>query len=214
MDRREHDDRPSPTEPPRRPGDLPPIGVFADSRTWPVPPEIERAAGMADAETVEDGAGRIVERIDTAAVRRTREEAEEHRTRLLRRVLSDPGAYVPRIFTPGPDWDPESTDAEPLYLWQARAVEHVFPELVVDPLEAGANSELQSDGKVPRRRAEAPHLTVVTYSRRVRDFFRMSFWVRCWHCDLKLGPFTSREGAEEEAKAVEADEAGMIPSCA
>lgn len=33
------------------------------------------------------------------------------------------------------------------------------------------------------------HLTTVVYRRRVRDWWRRTYWVRCWHCDeLELGP--------------------------
>lgn len=36
------------------------------------------------------------------------------------------------------------------------------------------------------------HLPSVVYTRRVRDLFRRRYWVRCWQCDLALGPFPDR----------------------
>lgn len=51
------------------------------------------------------------------------------------------------------------------------------------------------------------HLPVVTYTRRVRDFFRVRWWVRCWECNLCLGPFELREMASLERRLLEeADE--------
>jgi len=28
-------------------------------------------------------------------------------------------------------------------------------------------------------------------TRRARDFFRLRYWVRCWHCELCRGPYLS-----------------------
>lgn len=35
------------------------------------------------------------------------------------------------------------------------------------------------------------HLPTVTVSRRPRDRFRRRYWVRCWACPMRLGPFYS-----------------------
>lgn len=44
---------------------------------------------------------------------------------------------------------------------------------------------------------ELGHVTVVVSGRR---WFRRVFWVRCWECDLRVGPFRLRENADEVAK--------------
>lgn len=36
------------------------------------------------------------------------------------------------------------------------------------------------------------HLPAVIYTRRARDLWRKRFWVRCWDCDLKRGPYPDR----------------------
>ena len=40
------------------------------------------------------------------------------------------------------------------------------------------------------------HHAVVVSSRRVRDGLRLRYWVRCWVCDLRRGPFTTRAEAD------------------
>lgn len=33
------------------------------------------------------------------------------------------------------------------------------------------------------------HLPCVVYTRRWRDLFRKRYWVRCFECDLRVGPY-------------------------
>jgi hypothetical protein len=43
----------------------------------------------------------------------------------------------------------------------------------------------------PERPALCPedHEPRVITTRRPRDWFRRRYWVRCWKCDLRLGPY-------------------------
>lgn len=52
------------------------------------------------------------------------------------------------------------------------------------------------DGKYAPR-----HLATVVYTRRIRDLFRSRWWVRCFVCDMRLGPYPDRGFA----RLVEAD---------
>lgn len=45
----------------------------------------------------------------------------------------------------------------------------------------------------------ARHNTVVVYRRRAKDLFRKSYWVRCWRCDLRDGPFWDEGQAKDYA---------------
>jgi hypothetical protein len=54
------------------------------------------------------------------------------------------------------------------------------------------------------------HLPVVVWSRRIRDRFRRRFWVRCWECQLRLGPFTSAGEADNCRRDVEQRGAGRV----
>lgn len=47
------------------------------------------------------------------------------------------------------------------------------------------------------------HLPTVTYSRRLRDAFRRRYWVRCWECPMRLGPFGSPKEADNCRRDVE-----------
>lgn len=47
------------------------------------------------------------------------------------------------------------------------------------------------------------HLPVVVYTRRVRHHFRRRFWVRCWTCELRLGPFETWAMANYERGELE-----------
>lgn len=44
------------------------------------------------------------------------------------------------------------------------------------------------------------HLYAVTCSRRLRDWFRKRYWVRCWECELLVGPFLSKDEACKEVR--------------
>jgi len=44
------------------------------------------------------------------------------------------------------------------------------------------------------------HETCIVYKRRWRDLLLKTFWVRCWSCDLRLGPMTSPEVALPTAR--------------
>lgn len=73
-----------------------------------------------------------------------------------------------------------------------------------------------SDGTMHERLAEGPtrgpescqwgarHLPVVVFTRRARDLFRQRFWVRCWECSLRLGPFATRASADARRATIEA----------
>lgn len=50
------------------------------------------------------------------------------------------------------------------------------------------------------------HLPEITYSRRLRDLFVKSYWVRCWECDFALGPFPNRAIAELFRELVDSGE--------
>jgi hypothetical protein len=52
------------------------------------------------------------------------------------------------------------------------------------------------DGKYAPR-----HLATVVYTRRIRDLWQRRYWVRCFVCDLYLGPYPDRGFA----RLVEAD---------
>jgi len=41
------------------------------------------------------------------------------------------------------------------------------------------------------------HAPVVTVSHRIQDWLRGRYWVRCWNCDLKEGPFDTRTEANK-----------------
>ena len=41
------------------------------------------------------------------------------------------------------------------------------------------------------------HVATMTFTHRPRDGFRRRWWIRCWNCDLRLGPYTSRAETEE-----------------
>lgn len=51
------------------------------------------------------------------------------------------------------------------------------------------------------------HATVVTYTRRLRDWFRMRYWIRCFDCEHVEGPFTDE--IECKARARQIDFAGQ-----
>lgn len=36
------------------------------------------------------------------------------------------------------------------------------------------------------------HLAVIVARRRWQDLFAKTYWVRCWDCALRLGPFPDR----------------------
>jgi hypothetical protein len=42
------------------------------------------------------------------------------------------------------------------------------------------------------------HLAVVVYTRRWRDWFMLRYWVRCWDCDLRKGPFKTKQEARQK----------------
>lgn len=42
-------------------------------------------------------------------------------------------------------------------------------------------------------------MAVVTVTHRLRDRFQRRWWVRCWYCDLRLGPFATRREADSQA---------------
>lgn len=44
------------------------------------------------------------------------------------------------------------------------------------------------------------HTTVVTYTRRLRDGFRRRMWMRCWDCDLRIGPLPPADKLPTELK--------------
>ena len=33
------------------------------------------------------------------------------------------------------------------------------------------------------------HMPSIFYRRRAKDWFRKTYWVGCWHCDIELGPY-------------------------
>lgn len=39
------------------------------------------------------------------------------------------------------------------------------------------------------------HLYTLTYTRRRRDWFRKRYWLRCFECDIKAGPYYDEETA-------------------
>lgn len=39
------------------------------------------------------------------------------------------------------------------------------------------------------------HLCTLTCSRRPRDWFRLRYWLRCWLCDLRMGPYIDNNEA-------------------
>lgn len=45
------------------------------------------------------------------------------------------------------------------------------------------------------------HLTGVYYTRRPRDLFRKRFWVRCWCCNLRFGPYVHFHTALDLSRA-------------
>lgn len=47
------------------------------------------------------------------------------------------------------------------------------------------------------------HLPTVVHTRRVRDAFRRRYWVVCWTCVLRLGPFRLVSEAHQVRVAVE-----------
>lgn len=48
--------------------------------------------------------------------------------------------------------------------------------------------------------AEPRHSTVVVYRRRLKDGLRKSYWVRCWRCDLRDGPWWDEDQARDRSK--------------
>jgi hypothetical protein len=47
------------------------------------------------------------------------------------------------------------------------------------------------------------HLPVVVYTRRPRDLFRRRYWLLCWECDFRQGPFEVVAMAELEREITE-----------
>lgn len=47
--------------------------------------------------------------------------------------------------------------------------------------------------------SDGRHATVITDRRRWRDGFHLTFWVRCWDCDLADGPYPNADLAREQA---------------
>jgi hypothetical protein len=47
------------------------------------------------------------------------------------------------------------------------------------------------------------HLPCVVYTRRLRDRFRKRFWLRCWTCELRDGPFEAWPMANVERQWME-----------
>jgi hypothetical protein len=39
------------------------------------------------------------------------------------------------------------------------------------------------------------HSGMITYSRRIRDLFLKRYWLRCWDCELCVGPFDKEDDA-------------------
>jgi hypothetical protein len=37
------------------------------------------------------------------------------------------------------------------------------------------------------------HLPTIVTTMRLRDCFRKRYWIKCWECDLVLGPYTASE---------------------
>lgn len=44
------------------------------------------------------------------------------------------------------------------------------------------------------------HLTTVVCTRRLHDWFKRRYWVRCYNCDLNVGPYLSVMNANIRAK--------------
>lgn len=47
------------------------------------------------------------------------------------------------------------------------------------------------------------HLPTVVFTRRLRDRLRRRYWVRCWTCPMRLGPFGSPREADNCRRDVE-----------
>lgn len=47
------------------------------------------------------------------------------------------------------------------------------------------------------------HLPVVVYSRRLGDRLRRRYWVRCWECSLRFGPYLSAREAQNCRRHIE-----------
>jgi hypothetical protein len=47
------------------------------------------------------------------------------------------------------------------------------------------------------------HLPIVVTTRRRRDWFRRRYWVECWDCELKLGPYAKIYEAHAAMSALE-----------
>lgn len=47
------------------------------------------------------------------------------------------------------------------------------------------------------------HAAAVTISHRLRDCFLAKFWVRCWECDLKMGPYDTQLDALSAVRRLE-----------
>jgi hypothetical protein len=65
-------------------------------------------------------------------------------------------------------------------------------EVIAEAQAAEANGQLLNE--TPMR-----HLTIVVCRRRLRDFFAKRYWVRCWKCNLRVGPFLDEKMAELES---------------
>lgn len=49
------------------------------------------------------------------------------------------------------------------------------------------------------------HLPCVTVTNRLRDRWHTRWWIRCWGCELRLGPFERREDAEFIRRVIESN---------
>jgi hypothetical protein len=49
---------------------------------------------------------------------------------------------------------------------------------------------------------ETRHITQVIYRRDWRDLFRKSYWVVCWRCDYRDGPWVLRTDADAQSARV------------
>lgn len=47
------------------------------------------------------------------------------------------------------------------------------------------------------------HSPLVTSTRRWRDRLRERYWVRCWSCDYRSGPYESLDEAQERCRVLE-----------
>ena len=50
------------------------------------------------------------------------------------------------------------------------------------------------------------YLPIIVTRRRPRNLWRVSYWVCCWSCEFRLGPYWSQRDADLQRKAVELGE--------